>query len=77
MSARETFGVVVRATGLIVTLVSVGCLFPAVLSLIGGGPNVAGLLVFGVPALFVGLWLLRGAKAVVSFAFPDDTNDER
>jgi hypothetical protein len=30
-----------------------------------------GLLLLAVPALLLGLWFLRGARAVVRFAYPD------
>ena len=71
MKAAEVFGIVVRAVGLIVVLLALGLIFPAILSLVMGGPGeLIGLLFYGIPALVVGLWLLRGAGPLVSFAFP-------
>jgi len=40
------------------------------LGVIGGGPT-GGMLFFGIPALLVGLFLLRGgADVIVKFAYP-------
>ena len=73
MKAAEVFGIVVRTAGLIVVLVALGLILPAVLSLVMGGPGtLIGLLFYGIPALLVGLWLLRGAGPIVSSAFPED-----
>jgi len=69
MKDVEIFGIIVRTAGLIVALIALGYLLPAILSLIFGGPR-AFLLFYGIPGLIVGLWLLRGAETIVSFAFP-------
>jgi hypothetical protein len=61
----DVFGIVVRTVGLLLLL------GVAILSLPLRGPyNVAELIVFGFPTLVVGLWLLRGAPLLVSFAYP-------
>ena len=71
MKPAETFAVVIRTVGLIAFLVASAILFWALLNLILGGPaNLAGLFVVGIPLLLVGLWLLRGAPQLLSFAFP-------
>ncbi len=74
MKPSEMFGVMVRTIGLIIFLTVLCQVLIAILNLVGGGPgNVVGMLLYGIPALLVGLWFLRGAKALISFAFPEDT----
>ncbi len=74
MKPSELFGVVVRTIGLIIFLTALFQVFIGILNLVGGGPgNVVGMLLYGIPALLVGLWFLRGAKALISFAFAEDT----
>jgi len=73
MKPSELFGVVVRTMGLLFVLTALLKVFSAILNLVGGGPgNVLAMLLYGIPALLVGLWFLRGAKALISFAFPED-----
>jgi len=70
---EELFDVAVRTVGLLVVLPA---LYTVVFGLLGvalGGPGeVIGLLWFGVPAMAVGLWLMRRADVVVSFAYKWD-----
>ncbi len=74
MKPSELFGVIVRTIGLILVLSALCQVFIAILNLVGGGPgNVVGMLLYGIPALLVGLWFLRGAKALICFAFAEDT----
>ena len=75
MQEKSIFSLVVRSVGLIVVVVSAGFLIPGTLSLLMGGP-LGGLLFYGVPALLLGLWLLRGAQSIVSFAYPNEPGDE-
>jgi hypothetical protein len=71
MKAREAFGVVIRSVGLLLVLAAIWSLFFAALNVVGGGPgNTGAMIITGVPTLVVGLWLLRGAPALVRFAFP-------
>jgi len=74
MKPSDLFGVVVRTIGLIIiVLAALWQVFRAIASLDDwGSGNVVGMLVYGIPALLVGLWFLRGAKALISFAFPED-----
>ena len=65
MKPADVFGIVVRAIGLVVCLKAGGTLVGALLSWALGAA------ILGVPMLAVGLWLLRGAPTVVSFAFPE------
>jgi hypothetical protein len=74
MKPADVFGVAVRTIGLLVILAAVWAIFLGTLAIVGGGPGqVAGLLFFGIPALIVGLILLRGgADAIVRFAYPHE-----
>jgi uncharacterized membrane protein len=71
MKPSEIFGIVVRTVGLILTLIAFSQICFALLNTVGGGPGYASGYFFGIPGLVVGLWLLRGAKSLVSFAFPE------
>lgn len=74
MKPSELFGVVVRTIGLLVLLSAVWATFLGSLGVALGGPGqTVGMLFFGIPALLIGLWLMRsGAHALVRFAYPDD-----
>ncbi len=74
MKPAEIFGVVVRTIGLLMTMIALAqTLFALLVTVLGGPANGPGLLIFSLPALVVGIWLLRGAKAVVWFAYPDES----
>ena len=75
MSAVEAFQVVVRSIGLVVLLVAGSVVGFGLLNIIAGGPN-PGLCILGAPPLLVGLWLLRGAPALVRFAYPSSQGRE-
>jgi len=78
MKPSELFGVFVRTMGLFLILAALWKIFLAILNLVGGGPqNVLGMLLYGVLMLLVGLWFLRGPKALISFAFPERTCESR
>ncbi len=71
MKSAEAFGVAVRTVGLLVLLSAAWTTFLGALGVIGGGPT-GGMLFFGIPALLVGLFLLRGgADVIVKFAYPN------
>ena len=77
MKDTEVFGIVVRSVGLIVTLASAWLIFLALLSLAGGQGTLIGSLFYAIPGLLVGLWLLRGARSIASFAFSKDQDKNR
>jgi len=78
MKPRELFGVLVRTIGVVLFLPAVFATSFALLGLVLGGPGeVIGMLWFGIPALVVGLWLLRGANALVAFAFPENESENK
>jgi hypothetical protein len=73
MTNRDVFEIIVRTVGLLITLAAAWQILLGLFALISGAPGqFAGLLFYGIPALFVGLWLLRGARSIVSFAFSKD-----
>lgn len=76
MTNKDVFGIIVRTIGLMITLAAAWLILLGLLGLIGGASgSVAGSLFYGIPAFFVGLWLLRGAKSIVSFAFSKDQSE--
>ncbi len=78
MNPVNVFAVVVRTVGLLVCLGSGMVLFWALLNLLLGGPlSALGLTIINAPTFGVGLWLLRGAPSVVSFAFPEARSSSR
>ena len=73
MKPVESFAIVVRTVGLIVTLAAAAILFWALLNLVLGGPaSAGGIIMVGGPMLLVGLWLLRGAPPLLAYAFPKE-----
>ena len=73
MKPAEVFGVVVRTVGLLVVVPSLGVLCFALLNLVLGGPaSSGGLIIMGIPPLLFGRWLLRGAPALVTYAYPEE-----
>jgi hypothetical protein len=69
--AVVSFSIVVRTVGLLACLASGACLFFGLITLVLGGPaNGAGIVIVFGPVFVAGLWLLRGAPAVIAFAFP-------
>jgi hypothetical protein len=75
MRPREAFGVVVRSVGLVAALAGGLLLFVAALYLVGGllGPAIV-IAVPGFAALIAGVWFLRGAEAIVGFAFAENVD---
>jgi hypothetical protein len=77
MKPVETFAIVVRTVGLIVSQVAAAILFWALLNFVLGGPaSAGGMIIVGGPILLVGLWLLRGAPPLLAFAFPKEHSRE-
>jgi hypothetical protein len=71
MHASEIFGLIIRTIGLALSLLGIHDVYRAfimlmqVISLTSFGP-----LLFGVPALLIGFWFLRGAPQLMSFSYP-------
>ena len=66
MKPAEAFGVVLRSVGILLLVSTVNLLVM--------GMAQPGLLFLMIPMLVLGIWLLRGAPAIVNFAYP---NSER
>jgi len=76
MTNRDVFEIIVRTVGLMITLAAAWQILLGLFGLISGAlAQFAGSLFYGIPALFVGLWLLRGARSIVSFAFSKDQGE--
>jgi hypothetical protein len=74
MTGRDLFGVILRVAGLLVVY-ALWNLWFAFFRLVGmAGPKdlqVSWYFAFGVPALLLGLYFLRGAPHVLRFSYPD------
>ena len=72
MTPVQLFGVVVRALGLVMIVYGVGMGFFGLIALVSPNP---GVFIIILPATIVllaaGLWLLRGAKSLIEFAYPE------
>ena len=76
MTNRDVFEIIVRTVGLIITLAAAWLILLGLIGLISGASGqFAGSLFYGIPALLVGLWLLRGARSIVTFAFSKDQGE--
>ena len=84
MKPREIFGVAVRVVGLIAILVGFYYLVTGAFLLFAmdGKFREYGSIIWAVPAgglvlSLVGAYLLRGAAAIVDFAYPHDDSDDK
>lgn len=75
MKTTQTLGVILRTVGSIVVVLASGLIIHAILSLLIGGPR-GGLLFCRILAFILGLCLLRGARSVVSFDYPEESGEE-
>ena len=75
MTGKDLFGVVIRVAGLILIMYALWNLWFALFQLGGvAGPKDIGLtwyFAFGVPALLLGLYFLRGAPHILRFSYPE------
>ena len=70
MKQREIFELIVRVFGLYLVLMALKQLYLAALELIlPSSASVITMLVWGIPALVIGIWFLKGAKKLVAWAF--------
>ena len=73
MKPSDVFGVVVRSLGLLLVMGVLWAIYWAFLNLLMGGPaNVLGIIIGTIPALFVGVYFLGGAKGLVYLAYQDE-----
>jgi len=78
MTASEIFGIVIRCTGLALTLLGINDIYRVlimILQTISATSFVP--LLFGIPALLLGIWCLRGAPSLVSFSYPENCMKEK
>lgn len=64
MKPSEAFGVIVRTVGLLLVLSAIWVLVCAL--------RTPGLILPAIPMILGGIWLLRGAPALIMFAYPDE-----
>jgi len=81
MKPRHAFGVAVRVIGLILGLAGGYCFLCGLVVVIDPQYNVRRataphFFVFGILGLLGGNALIRGARRIVRFAYPDDDSDE-
>jgi hypothetical protein len=80
MGAKDWFTLALRVVGVVLLLYGLRDLFEHLLYRLGysNWPEVSPLyyIVTGVVQLFAGLYLVRGAPALVRFAYPDAAEDE-
>ncbi|HTU24235.1 MAG TPA: hypothetical protein VMF30_02485 [Pirellulales bacterium] len=69
MSPAQIFGIVVRTLGLGMTVYGAISSTIGFLGIFFGGFM---LLVFGLPIMLFGLWLLRGPRLLIAYAYPDE-----
>ncbi|MGW8255939.1 MAG: hypothetical protein ACWGMZ_00485 [Thermoguttaceae bacterium] len=78
MKPADLFGVVIRSLGLLFLMWGLWSLFLAFLQLLLGGPgNVLSMTIGSIPALFVGIWFLSGAKSLVYLAYQEEFEKEK
>lgn len=70
MKPAELFGVIVRTIGLLATMGAVFLLFVATVHLAFNGPAFLEGYLYGVPGLFVGVYLRSGAELLVNSVYP-------
>jgi hypothetical protein len=73
MKPSELFGVGVRLIGLLLILAAVFQLFAGAVDLLLGGPGglIAVAVFVGLPALLIGVAMVRLADEITRFAYPD------
>ncbi len=73
MKPVELFGVIVRTIGLLVTMGALLLFLVATVHLVCGGPGFLEGYLFGFPGLFVGIYFLSGAEALVNAVYPKES----
>jgi hypothetical protein len=73
----EIFGLIVRVTGLGIAVTGIIEIFRDLIVMLGHisfGSFIE--LLFGIPALVIGIWFLRGAPWLLSFSYPQQKTQE-
>ena len=72
MNASEIFGLIIRCAGLALTLLGIHNVFRALIMMVQVISTTSFMpVLFGVPALLLGIWFLRGAPWLMSFSYPN------
>jgi len=71
MNASEIFGLIIRCAGLALTLLGIHDVYRALIMVVQAISMTSFIpLLFGIPALLLGIWFLRGAPWLLSFSYP-------
>lgn len=77
MKPAELFGVIVRTIGLLSALGGLFLVFLATVHVAFNGPGFFEGYIYGVPGLFVGVYLLSGAKLLINSVYPTGPDQQR
>jgi hypothetical protein len=78
MNASEIFGLIIRCTGLALTLLGIHNAYRALIMVVQVISMTSLIpLLFSVPNLLLGIWFLRGAPWLVSFSYPQHKIKEK
>lgn len=78
MNASEIFGLIIRCAGLALTLLGIHNVCRAFIMLVQVISMTSFMsLLFGIPALLLGIWFLRGAPWLMSFSYPQYKTKEK
>jgi hypothetical protein len=73
MNASEIFGLIIRCAGLALTLIGIHDIYRAFIMLVQAISMTSFMpILFGIPALLIGIWFLRGAPLLMSFSYPQN-----
>jgi hypothetical protein len=77
MKPPEVFGIFIRCAGLVIVFFSLSSLSQAVFMLVHNTTTgFLTLLLFGILALIIGVWFIRGAPWLISFSYRQDSMKE-
>lgn len=78
MNASDIFGLIVRITGLLLTLLGIHEVYRALI-MIAQDISVTSFapLLFGIPNLLLGIWFLHGSPQLISFSYPQHKTKEK
>ncbi len=78
MKPPEVFGIFIRCVGVVIVCFSLSAFSQAVLMLVHN--TITGFLtqlLFGILALILGVWFIRGAPWLISFSYRQDSMEEK